>query len=117
MFINAAGKILPVCVPIAPKPYVKPTLKIHMPMIDRTKPYIVINLFGKLLFKIIKSTNIKNITNGRIARTPNIISTNGVWSNIDWSFVITVETFLADSMICSGEIEKETNKAKIKKLI
>ena len=39
---------------------------------------IVISLFGKLLLKIINSTNIKKMTNGSIALTPNIISTKGV---------------------------------------
>ena len=38
IIINAAGKTLPACEPIAPSPYVNPTLNMHMPKIERVKP-------------------------------------------------------------------------------
>ena len=36
--MKAAGKTPPVCEPIAPRPYVRPILKMHIPRIDKVNP-------------------------------------------------------------------------------
>ena len=36
--MNAAGRTPPVCEPIAPRPYVRPILKMHIPRIDKVNP-------------------------------------------------------------------------------
>ena len=72
------------------------------------KPYVVMSLFLSGDFKIMKRTNIKKRTRGRMARTPSKISTNGVLSKIDSDVSDNGVSFVAAAMISAGVINVET---------